>query len=48
MIEFLALNGAWLSMPNDYRLARLFLLMLAKRMTQAKFADLLYDYIRLY
>ena len=48
MIEFLALNGAWLDMPNDHRLARLFLLTLGKRMSEEEFGDLLYDFIRLY
>lgn len=48
MIEFLALNGAWLDMPNDYRLARLFLLTLGKRMSEGELGDLLYDFIVLY
>jgi death-on-curing protein len=39
MIEFLAINGAWLEMPNDTKLARLFLLTLAKRMSEAELAD---------
>lgn len=48
LIEFLAINGAWLDMPNDYCLARLFLLTLGKRMSEAEFGDLLYDFIRPY
>ncbi|HEX3676978.1 MAG TPA: Fic family protein, partial [Sphingomicrobium sp.] len=48
MIEFLALNGAWLHMPNDYRLGRLFLMALGKQLTEAEFCDLLYDFIALY
>jgi len=39
MIEFLAINGAWLEMPNDTRLARLFLLTLGKRMSEEELAD---------
>jgi death on curing protein len=45
MIEFLALNGAWLEMPNDTRLARLFLLTLGERMTEAELGDVLYGYL---
>lgn len=39
MIEFLAINGAWLEMSNDTRLARLFLLTLGKRMSEEELAD---------
>ena len=45
MIEFLALNGAWLDMPNDTRLGRLFLLTLAKRITEQDLGDELYRYV---
>lgn len=45
MIEFLTLNGAWLEMPNDTRLARLFLLTLGKRMSEQEFGDALYSYL---
>ena len=45
MIEFLTLNGAWLDMPNDTRLARLFLLTLGKRMTEEELGDALYFYL---
>ena len=45
MIEFLAVNGAWLDMPNDTRLGRLFLLTLAKRITEQDLGDELYRYV---
>ena len=45
MIEFLALNRAYLEMPNDTLLARLFLLTLGKRMTEDEFADELYPHL---
>jgi death-on-curing protein len=48
MIEFLAINGAWLAMPNDTRLARLFRLTIGKRMSEEEFAAELYPYIALY
>lgn len=45
MIEFLAINGAWLEMPNDTRLARLFLLTLGKRMGEEDLGDVLSKYL---
>lgn len=46
MIEFLALNGVWLDMPNDTTLARLFLLALGKRISEQELGDRLYEYVR--
>lgn len=45
MIEFLAVNGAWLDMPNDTRLARLFLLTLGRRMSEEDLGDALYRHL---
>ena len=41
MIEFLALNGVWLDMPNDTRLGRLFEDTVAGLMGEADLADAL-------
>jgi death-on-curing protein len=45
MIEFLAINGAWLDMPNDTKLADLFLLTLGKQMTEQELGDELYGFL---
>ena len=45
MIEFLAINGAWLNMPNDLKLAELFLEALARRMSEEELADALYPFL---
>jgi len=45
MIEFLAINGAWLDIPNDLKLAELFLDALARRMSEEELADALYRHL---
>jgi death-on-curing protein len=45
MIEFLAINGAWLDMPNDLKLAELFLEALARRMSEEELVDALYPFV---
>lgn len=45
MIEFLALNGVWLEMPNDTRLGRVFKLAVARRISESDLVDLLDQYM---
>lgn len=48
MIEFLAINGYWLDMPNDTRLGRLFALVVADRRTEDDLIDELDRHLRSY
>ncbi len=45
MIEFLALNGFWLNMPNDTTLGALFEAAVSEQMSEGQFADDIYPYI---
>jgi len=45
MIEFLALNGFWLNMPNDTALGALFEATVIEHLTEQQFADDIYPYI---
>jgi len=45
MIEFLALNGFLLNMPNDTTLGALFEATVTERLSEEQFADDLYPYI---
>lgn len=45
MIEFLAINGAWLSLPNDTRLGEWFAEVIAHEMSEDEFVARLVPFL---